>query len=248
LIGGGDKNTLGSRLSNRFEACSSAGLTSRKRPRWYALNEVLMAKAKKMTKNEHGDNSRAYSSVTWNEVKDIYAPILEQYEEVITPIPGDIFETLFSYLKLVSACFSDLRGKEAKRMYFICPIVVAVCNVFKGEVKIKVEEDLTGAEIHAHGHFEIILERGDKKICIVEAKRDDMEQGLAQCLLGCEVISDLEKTDVVFGITTTYQIWNLTRTSDEKIQEDEITLAMEATLPTRESLMQLTGKICSLLT
>lgn len=201
-----------------------------------------------MSKNELGDDSRAFSNITWNEVKNIYTPLLKRYEEDIKLIPEDIFDTLFSYLKLVSTCFSDLRGKEAKRMYFISPIIVAVCNVFKGEVTIKVEEDLTGAEICAHGHFEIILERGDKKICIVEAKRDDMEQGLAQCLLGCEVISDLEKTDVVYGIITTYEIWNITRSSDEKIEEDQMTLEIEANLPTRESLRKLTGKICSLLT
>ncbi len=42
---------------------------------------MLGAKAKNITKNKLGDTSRADSSVTWNEVKDIYAPILEQYEE-----------------------------------------------------------------------------------------------------------------------------------------------------------------------
>ncbi len=32
----------------------------------------------------------------------------------------------------------------------------------------------------AHGHFEFVLRRGDKRGCIVEAKKDDMGQGMAQ--------------------------------------------------------------------
>lgn len=87
-----------------------------------------MLEAKKITKNELGVSSR-------NEVKAIYKPLTKNFDEAITPIPDDIFETIFSYLMLVSSCFSDLRGNEAKCMYFICPIIVAVCNTFKGEEK-----------------------------------------------------------------------------------------------------------------
>jgi len=50
-----------------------------------------------------------------------------------------------------------------------------------------VEKDFEGNRVHAHGHFEFVLIRGSKRICIVEAKQEQFGQGAAQCLLGCEV-------------------------------------------------------------
>jgi hypothetical protein len=63
--------------------------------------------------------------------------------------------------------------------------------LFEGDITIDVEEDLNGDYIKAHGHFEFVLRRGDKRVCIVVAKKDDMEQGMAQDLLGCEVAADI---------------------------------------------------------
>jgi hypothetical protein len=36
---------------------------------------------------------------------------------------------------------------------------------------LEVEEDLVGDFLKAHGHFEFVLRRGDKRVCIVEAKK-----------------------------------------------------------------------------
>ena len=60
---------------------------------------------------------------------------------------------------------------------------------------------------NANGFFEFILRRGGKRICIVEAKRDVMEQGIAQDLLGCEAVTDVERLSCVYGIVTNYIEW-----------------------------------------
>lgn len=56
----------------------------------------------------------------------------------------------------------------------------------------------------AHGHFEFVLRRGNKRVCIVEAKKDDMRQGMAQDLLGCEVAAEIDHLNLVCGIVTNY--------------------------------------------
>lgn len=35
-------------------------------------------------------------------------------------------------------------------------------------------------------------------------KTEDLLQGMAQCLIGCEVASDVDKIDIVYGIVTTF--------------------------------------------
>lgn len=44
-----------------------------------------------------------------------------------------------------------------------------------------------------------VLERKGKKVCVVEAKMEDFEQGLAQNLLGWDAVADVENVDVVYG-------------------------------------------------
>jgi hypothetical protein len=48
-------------------------------------------------------------------------------------------------------------------------------------------------------HFEFVLRRGDKRVCIVEAKKDDMRQGMVQDLLGCEVAAEINHLNLVFS-------------------------------------------------
>jgi hypothetical protein len=91
------------------------------------------------------------------------------------------------------------------------------------------------------------LRRGDKRVCIVEAKKDDMEQGLAQDLLGCEVASELGNLDVVYGIVTNYLQWIFVRSLHNKIERELCVLDIENKVPKKESLAKIVGKIYALL-
>jgi hypothetical protein len=95
--------------------------------------------------------------------------------------------------------------------------------------------------------FEMIIKRGNLRICIVEAKKEDMEQGLAQSLVGAEVASELDKLEVVHGIITTYEAWHLTSSSSAGITRETLTLAMDLRMPEPNSLKTLLGKIHKLL-
>jgi hypothetical protein len=45
-------------------------------------------------------------------------------------------------------------------------------------------------------------------MCIIQAKKDDMEQGMAQYLLGREAVADTEPSECVLGIVTNYLQWS----------------------------------------
>ncbi|KAF1318183.1 Camk/camkl protein kinase, partial [Globisporangium splendens] len=69
------------------------------------------------------------------------------------------------------------------------------------------EEDLDFAitgNVHVEGRFEFVLKRGSRRISIVEAKRDDIEQGMVRNLMSLEALCDVEGLDVAYGIVTNY--------------------------------------------
>jgi len=101
--------------------------------------------------------------------------------------------------------------------------------------------------VKAHGHFEFVLLRGNKRVYIVEAKKDDMGQGIAQDLIGCEVAAEIGHLDTVYGIVTNYAQWIFLRSLDEEIQMDECFMDANSNEPTPASLLKITGKIYAML-
>jgi hypothetical protein len=59
-------------------------------------------------------------------------------------------------------------------MYFISPILLYVSELFGPEdsVKIMINEDLKGVNVKANGHFEFLVKRNNKRICIVLANKE----------------------------------------------------------------------------
>jgi hypothetical protein len=117
-----------------------------------------------------------------------------------------------------------------------------------GEVTILVEEPVNGVRVTVHGHFEFVLQRGTKKIGIVEAKKEDMDQGTAQNLLGLEALSDIENLRFVCGIVTNFVEWIFLKSFDDRIERDIVTLQVVEGMPSHESLSIVSMKIYALLT
>jgi hypothetical protein len=187
--------------------------------------------------------SSAYSSIAWADVKDVFKPFIKYCQE-ISQLPDDLIDLLHKYTSLAVNCIST--GKEAKRLHFIAPILILVCcNLDNVEILIK--EDMDGKNIQVNGRFEFIIQRAGKRVCIVEAKKDDIEQGLAQDLLGCEAVADIERLDCVYGIVTNYKEWVFLRSLNNKIEVEETTIMFDDNRPTRESLAIIAGKINAML-
>ena len=134
-------------------------------------------------------------------------------------------------------------GKEDKRLHLIAPVLITVCHLFNGDVEIAVEEDLHGNFLNAHGHVEFLLKRGKKAVCIVQAKKEEMEQGMAQLLVGCEVAAEIEELDIVYGIVTNYLLWNFYKSCNDKIEVEECVLNQTSAGPAQESVKNIAEKI-----
>jgi hypothetical protein len=234
-----------SRSSSR--STSESSLTGKepnpkRKQRWIELNEILEGNAKKSKTND----STAYSYVTWNQVKNVFNAT--NYVQPRRNIDDAQLSFLAQYLSITTKCFGDITtGKEAKRLHLIAPILICVCILLDGDVDIVVEEDLVGNFVKAHGHFEFMLRRGNKAVCIVEAKKDDVEQGMAQDLVGCEVAAEVGGLDIVYGIVTNYIQWNFLRSLNDKVEKEECSLRLTPNGPERESLKEIAEKIYGML-
>jgi hypothetical protein len=203
--------------------------------------EKVAIKSKKVNKN-----STAFSAVKWVDVKNILGYV--DYEQYTKEVPATMLDQLHSQLLKIGVVFGSVSsGKEAKRLQFISPILLEVCALFEGRVKITVEEDLEGVNIRTNGHFEYVLEVDGRKLCIVEAKKTDMEQGMAQALLGNETIADLDNVSEVYSIVTNFREWYFLKNTDDAIYRDVYTLLIEHDIPTKASVGEIAGKIYGML-
>ncbi|GMF66473.1 unnamed protein product [Phytophthora lilii] len=209
--------------------------------RWAYLNEVL-DRNKKAKLNYDGESSTGYSHVSYYDVeKNLRAT---SYEQQSKDIPGDDIDVVYAYLLRVSKVFGAIvTGKDAKRLHFIAPILVCVSWLFHGDVQILVEESVEGKRLHGHGFFEFVIQRGMKRVCVVAAKKDDFQAGIAQNLVGCEALADNEGLKKVFGIVTNYKEWLFFRSLDERIERDEAEMKTTHGTPTRESVKEIAEKI-----
>ncbi|KAG2844590.1 hypothetical protein PC113_g18372 [Phytophthora cactorum] len=186
--------------------------------RWDKLNEVL-DKNKKAKKSA---GSTGFSYVSFSEINNIMPAV--EYEQTSKPIPDEKLDAVHGYFPLLLKAFGDVvTGKEAKRLHFIVPVLASVCALFNGD-------------------------RRDKRVCIVEAKRDDIQQGLAHAYVGSEALADVEGLTQVYSIVTNFVEWYFSRSLDEKIERTSaITISMENHVPTRESVKRIAEMIYSIL-
>ncbi|KAF0685299.1 hypothetical protein As57867_022709, partial [Aphanomyces stellatus] len=217
------------------------------RKRWAELNKVL--DVQKKMKLDGMPSSIAYSDLSWNMVE----PIFEEYTIPYRPPKKEIdlneMDGLYSCLLRFTKTFGRIfSGKEAKRLFFIAPILAYVSYLFGGNVQILVEVNVVGEKVHTNGRFEFVLRRGSKRICIVEAMKDDMDQGLAQNLVGCEALADVEQLDVVYGIVTNYTQWIFFKSEKDWIHQHNTTIQLDQDdLPAQESLRNIAEIIYGIL-
>ncbi|DBA02150.1 TPA: hypothetical protein N0F65_004785 [Lagenidium giganteum] len=189
-----------------------------------------------------------YSDMKWNDLEPLYRPFLKPF--VLQPIPIDPaqVDALYSCLERFTGVFGGVfSGTETKRLFFIAPVLAYVSHLLP-DVRLLVEENVNGSQVQASGRFEFVIRRGEKRVGIVEAKKDDMDQGMAQNLLGCEVLADVEQLPVVFGIVTDYIRWIFFRSETDCIYQHDASIELgERDMPTKKSLKRIAGMIYSLL-
>jgi hypothetical protein len=128
----------------------------------------------------------SYSYVSWEDIRSVYEPIICEMTIQPKEFPADDLESLYKYLCRATPLFGPIHsGKETKRLHFVAPILIHLGGLFNDTMRILIEERIPGKNIHTDGNFEFVVQIGGKKMCIIEAKKDDMEQGMAQDLGSC---------------------------------------------------------------
>ena len=189
--------------------------------------------------------------MNWSLIAPVYDPITHGYIQTVKEVPQETMDLLHNYIVTLTRRLSSVTtGKESQRLHFIAPILVYVSDLFGSQdsIQIVMEEDLNGVNVKANGHFEFMLKRNNKRICIVEAKKDDILQGMVQDLVGMEVASDLDNLDTVYGLVTNYIEWMFLKSQNDKIGKHLDSLIFdEFEVATVESLKRIAGKIYALL-
>jgi len=214
--------------------------------RWAELNEVL--DSHKKMKLVDGVSSTAYSALSWPVIQPVFGKYTIQYKFPRKEIKSEDMNALYASMKFFTkALGGTIESNESKLLFFIAPILVHVSCLVQ-DVQILVEENVVGKRVHANGRFEFVLCYGAKRVCIVEAKKDDMEQGMAQNLVGCEVLADVEQLDTVYSIVTNYKEWIFFKHENDQILRDHATiLLLHAELQTLESLQNIAEAIHAML-
>jgi hypothetical protein len=221
--------------------------SSARKRRWDELNGVLHHVVQKSEKINN--TSTPCSSIEWTNVEAIIRPQPWRIEP--KAIDEDVVNQLHAQLLDCGDYLGTISfGKEAKRLYFLAPILIAVARLFKDDdekVKILVEKDVDGVNIHANGHFEFVLQRGGRRVGIVQATRERMDKGMAQGLLGCEAMADMENVSVVYAVVTNFIMWYFLKVTDDAILRNATSLTTIDDTPNKASVGRIAGMLYSLL-
>ena len=188
-------------------------------------------------------DSTPFSAV--KELPEYIRDLVRDGEQIPQRDIGDLrMNFLTNYLGFVRKVMKDL-GNEACRLHYIAPMLFCVGSLLD-DITILIEENLKGRAVSAHGRFEFLIRRKDKAVGIVEAKKDNITEGVAQALLGCQVLAT-NGSDKVFAIVTNVETWKFIRDTKEGIFEDTVYMPFFKKGLDNDLLRQVVGKIYSVL-
>lgn len=169
----------------------------------------------------------------------------ENYEQSSKPIPDEKLDLLHETLKMLTNAFGGIRNTQ---QYFILPILASVCALFDGDARILTKEKVVGKLVYEDATFDFVLQRGSTRVCVIEAKRDDFQQGLALAYVGGEIFAEVEGLPAVHCIVTNFVEWYFLRSLADKVEQTTpITISMEGGIPTRESVKGIAERIYAML-
>ena len=105
---------------------------------------------------------------------------------------------------------------------FINAVICHICGGFQ-DLLFNYEREVTGSYVLASGRFELVMinKKTRNMICLAGAKKFDLDQGTAQCLIGCEAVSDYQQSSSVYGIVTNYFQWIFYASNNDGIYKHE---------------------------
>lgn len=156
----------------------------------------------------------------------------------------DQLNELHDYLSLLAKAYEN--SVDVERLHFIVPVLASACSLFD-DVRIHADQTVAGDQVAWNGKFEFVLERGNKFVCVVDAKHN-IRQGLARTYVGSEVFAEAKGLAKVYSIVTCFSQWFFLRSLNDKTEQSQmVSIALENGVPTRESVKEVVERIYALL-
>ncbi|KAI9300831.1 hypothetical protein BJ944DRAFT_291400 [Cunninghamella echinulata] len=164
------------------------------------------------------ENKKGYAGLSYEKVLDFLEissmTLFTNLESIPTKvIDEDVIEDISKALiKLTKAYGVADEGNESKRHEFVSTVVYnIIAEYYDKNVIIKKEEQIDGEDVK--GPVEFVIVHGKLILVIIEAKKQDWDQGRAQLLMQLynAYIKNIKlgapKDHVVYGIVTTGYSW-----------------------------------------
>ena len=126
-----------------------------------------------------------FSSYTFPKMKVLFGLKADSYDQLpcieigSSATPEEIRNSVIEdFLRMHKASPPITSANEATRCEFISAIIYGVASIFDGTVKVYPQYEVSGS--HGKGPIDWVIKMGDVIISVTEAKREDINQGVAQ--------------------------------------------------------------------
>ncbi|GBB84356.1 hypothetical protein RclHR1_10980008 [Rhizophagus clarus] len=126
-----------------------------------------------------------FSSYTFPKMKVLFGLKADSYDQLpcieigSSATPEEIRNSVIEdFLRMHKASPPITSANEATRCEFISAIIYGVASIFDGTVKVYPQYEVSGS--HGKGPIDWVIKMGDVIISVTEAKREDINQGIAQ--------------------------------------------------------------------
>ncbi|GBB94010.1 hypothetical protein RclHR1_22710003 [Rhizophagus clarus] len=141
-------------------------------------------------------------------MKALFGLKVDDYNELPTFIGGEK-ETPEEILNLVIGEFLRLH----KTSQFISRVIYGVASIYGGEIKVYPQYEISRS--HGKGPVDWVIKLGNIIITVTEAKKEDINQGIAQNAIQLQTRNPKKRTfdtaglheDIMYGIVSTAVDW-----------------------------------------
>jgi hypothetical protein len=147
-----------------------------------------------------------------------------EYDQAVDEVDTRIVETLNAHLDCALISTRDVPvSSEAFVLQLVGPIMLEIASTFN-DLRIHMEEDFAGKRVKAHGRFELTVMKDSRIVCIIEVKKADLLQGMAQALVGAEVATELSQGKPTCAIVTDFDTWIFLKILDKRVYSHSVHL------------------------
>lgn len=165
--------------------------------------------------------------MSWTKLQEIYESKLREEDAAfpVSPVMNERYSKMIADLHEIDRTQGSIFGlglsEERKKTSIHC-VLNAVAAMLPDFVRLTKEAKVKSRALMATGVADFMVERKRRRLLIVEAKKEDFDQGQAQDFVMMDIAlakneEDKLPADEVFGIVTSYEKWLFFKQTPEEI-------------------------------